>query len=46
MMRIPFWLTMPDLSVTVDRHGIAVSEPGTEFSMTIAEKEACWWRTI
>ena len=25
--------TMPDLSVTVDRHGIAVSEPGTEFSV-------------
>ena len=25
---------MPDLSVNVDRHGIAVSEPGTQFSVT------------
>jgi hypothetical protein len=24
---------MPDLSVAVDRHGIVVSEPGTEFSV-------------
>jgi len=24
---------MPDLSVSVDRHGIVVSEPGTKFSV-------------